>query len=115
MEEQGEAKDNLNVPGVTEWTPTVVMIGSEDWSEDGFSLAEVAETLVEEANIDTGGIDLAEGLAASDLTTGPTGQVSKEVDVANPSGLTGVDVGDRGEFDPNWFWLLLAQAGCEVW
>ena len=68
---------------------------------DEFGLAEVTETSVEEANINAGGIDIAEGLAASDLADGPTGPVSKEVDVANLGGTTGADVEDEGEFDPN--------------
>lgn len=49
------------------------------------------------------------------MAEGPIGQVSEEVDVANPGGTTGIDVEDEGEFDPDQFWLLLAQAGYEIW
>ena len=115
MDGQEEAKDNLKVPEVDEWTLDVVMFGSEDWKEDGFGLAEVTGTAVEEASIDARGLDIAGRLAASDLVDGPSGQVSEDVDVANPGGTTGADMEDEREFDPNWLWLLLAQVGYEVW
>ena len=55
MDEQEEARDTLDVPETDEGAPKGVTLGNRDWREDGYSLAEVAETVVKDTSIDTRG------------------------------------------------------------
>lgn len=115
MDEHEEVGDNLDVPRTDEEAPKGVAFGSGDWMEGECSLAKITETVVKEANIGTGEINIAEGLGVGDLAYEPTGQVSEKGDVATQGVATGADVEDEGEFNPDRFWLLLEQASYEIW
>lgn len=74
-----------------------------------------AETTSGEANSRTKSATPPEGLSASATVDGPTGEVHQEGVVASQGATQANDVDEGEAFDPNQFWLLLAQAGYKTW
>lgn len=83
--------------------------------EFGSDLRVAANTSSEEASSRTNSVTLPEGQIGSVPVDGPTREVHQEGVLASNEAAHAADVDEGESFDPNQFWLLLAQVGYEAW